>query len=315
MLSSSALRFSCQAVLKPFRPCSKSAVACCLTSPSLLSKVPALSFSSARHFQTRGLLSSKHIFSATSSPALARCQTAWHSRSAATATFTQAQKTDKKDKVEEDKDEDGRVWHLPPWAREEQRPPLHLQVLGVAMLIPLAIGAIGVHVLALNGGSGEELLNGEASEELSADVLLPVKDAADYSRTVLNWSIHYAGALLSVAGASHWGMQLAELGVPRRSDYMGLYYLCRFSAPAVFVFFGWVASVLSTALPTEATMWLLVGFVGLFSCDFLACAYRVTPAWWFRWRAGFGVSAMLCILLLMFSERNLYLGQKPKLRM
>ena len=31
-----------------------------------------------------------------------------------------------------------------------------------------------------------------------------------------------AGALLSCAGAMHWGMQLAELGVPKRSDYMGL---------------------------------------------------------------------------------------------
>jgi len=30
-----------------------------------------------------------------------------------------------------------------------------------------------------------------------------------------------AGALLSCAGALHWGMQLAELGVPKRSDYMG----------------------------------------------------------------------------------------------
>ena len=30
-----------------------------------------------------------------------------------------------------------------------------------------------------------------------------------------------AGALLSCAGALHWGMQLANLGVPKRSDYMG----------------------------------------------------------------------------------------------
>ena len=42
---------------------------------------------------------------------------------------------------------------------------------------------------------------------------------------------------------------------------------------------------------------------------------QVVPAYWFRWRAAFNVSAMSCILLLLLSERNLYLGQKPKIRM
>merc|ERR1711974_272164 len=74
---------------------------------------------------------------------------------------------------------------------------------------------------------------------------------------VLSWTLHYAGALLSFSGAMHWGMQCAELGVPRRSDYMSLYYLSRFSAPVIFVFFGWLASVLSTAEPREASLWLL----------------------------------------------------------
>jgi hypothetical protein len=42
---------------------------------------------------------------------------------------------------------------------------------------------------------------------------------------------------------------------------------------------------------------------------------QVVPAYWFRWRAAFNVSAMSCILVLLLSERNLYLGQKPKIRM
>merc|ERR1711972_1211115 len=106
-------------------------------------------------------------------------------------------------------------------------------------------GAVAVHALA--GGT-------EAGQE-----------EREYSRTVLSWTLHYAGAILSFAGAAHWGMQLAEFGVPRKSDYMGLYYLSRFSAPVVFVLFGWLGSVLSVADSAEAIMWLLSGYAGLLS--------------------------------------------------
>ncbi|CAE7537193.1 unnamed protein product, partial [Symbiodinium pilosum] len=197
---------------------------------------------------------------------------------------------------------DHRVWHLPEWAKEEQRPPGQMRVLGAAALLPLGMGSLAVHF------AGSDPSDAEAIESSQ------VPSASDFARLSLNWSLHYAGALLSCAGAMHWGMQLAELGVPKRSDYMSLYYLCRYSAPAVFVFFGWVGSVFSTALPFEAALWLLSGFAGLLSFDFLAGAFRVTPAWWFRWRAGFGLSAITCILVLLLSERNLYLGQKPKMR-
>jgi len=138
---------------------------------------------------------------------------------------------------------------------------------------------------------------------------------AEYSRTALSWTLHYAGAVLSCAGAVHWGMQLAEFGVPRKSDYMALYYLSRFSGPVVFVLFGWLGSVLSTASPQEGSMWLLCGYVGLLSSDFLVWKYEMAPPWWLRWRAGFSAAAILSILLLLLSERNLYLGQKPKIRM
>eukprot|EP00434_Breviolum_minutum_P005560 symbB.v1.2.004904.t1/scaffold263.1/size248082/5 len=187
-----------------------------------------------------------------------------------------------------------RVWHLPEWAKQETRPPLQLRLLGFTLLVPLGSGSLAVHLLADEDQESER---------------------EDYSRLALNWSLHYAGALLSCAGALHWGMQLAELGVPKRSDFMGLYYLCRFSGPAVFVFFGWLGSVLTTALPVEASLWLLTGFTGLLSTDFLAGAFRVAPAYWFRWRAAFNLSAIGCILVLLLSERNLYLGQKPKIRM
>ena len=186
-----------------------------------------------------------------------------------------------------------RVWHLPEWAKQEPRPPMQLRLLGFGMLVPLAAGSLAVHLLVDDDSEAED----------------------DLSRVALNWSLHYAGALLSCAGALHWGMQVAELGVPKRSDYMGLYYLMRFSGPVVFVFFGWLGSVLTTALPVEASLWLLTGFTGLLSADWLAKAFRVAPAWWFRWRAGFNLSAMGCILILLLSERNLYLGQKPKIRM
>lgn len=201
--------------------------------------------------------------------------------------------------------EEIRVLHIPDWAQKEPRPPFHLRVLGASLLVPLGAGALAVHLLATGD---DEVAEGEDAASLEAS-------SADYSRLALNWTLHYAGALLSCAGATHWGLQLAEFGVPRRSEFMGLFYLCRFSAPAVFVFFGWVGSVLSTALPMEAAMWLLSGFICLLSCDFLAGFYKVTPAWWFRWRAAFGLSAICSILVLLFSERNLYIGQKPKIRM
>merc|ERR1712226_44221 len=95
--------------------------------------------------------------------------------------------------------------------------------------MPLGAGAVSVHLLAAN----EE---DEAESEGT--------DQVEYSRVALNWTLHYAGAILCFAGATHWGMQLAEFGVPRRSDYMSLYYLSRFSAPAVFVLFGWLGSAL-----------------------------------------------------------------------
>lgn len=193
------------------------------------------------------------------------------------------------------------VSYLPQWAKEETQPPLHLRLLGAVLLVPLGVGSLAVHLLA---SSDEEVSETQESNETE-----------DYSRVVLNWTLHYAGAVLSFAGATHWGMQLAEFGVPRRSDYMALYYLCRFSAPAVFVFIGWVASVLSSALPSEAAMWLIIGFIGMLSCDFLAQGYRVAPPWWFRWRAAFCLSSTFSVILLLLSERNLYLGQKPKIRM
>lgn len=190
--------------------------------------------------------------------------------------------------------------HLPQWATDETRPPLSFRLLGLGLLVPFGVGATAVHLLA---GAGEE--GGSAENE----------DAIEYSRTVLSWTLHYAGGLLSFAGAMHWGMQLAELGVPRKSDYMALYYLCRYSAPVIFVFFGWLGTVLSTAEPQEASRWLLVGYSGLLAFDFLAGSFHIAPTWWFRWRAGFCLSAIGAIVVLMLSERNLYIGQKPMIRM
>jgi len=189
-----------------------------------------------------------------------------------------------------------RVSHLPEWAKQEQRPPASLRFLGMALLTPLGIGAAGVHLFA-----------GEAADEES--------DQAEYSRTILSWSLHYAGVLLSSAGAMHWGMQLAEFGVPRKSEYMGIYYLSRYTAPITFVLFGWLGSVLSASLPREASLWLLCGYAGLFTCDFFARAFEVAPPWWFRWRAGFSLTAVAFLLLLLLSERNVYLGDKPRMRM
>jgi len=195
----------------------------------------------------------------------------------------------------------GRKSHLPKWAQEEQSPPLSFRVLTACMLVPLGVGAAAVHALAGSAVTATEIEEAE--------------NATEYSRTALSWTLHYSGALLSFAGAAHWGMQMAELGVPRRSDYMALYYLSRFSAPVVFVFFGWLGSVLSTAEPREAALWLLCGYVGLLSYDFLAKTFHIAPPWWFRWRAGFSLSAIATVLLLLLSERNAYVGQKPMIRM
>ncbi|CAK0901764.1 unnamed protein product, partial [Prorocentrum cordatum] len=138
-------------------------------------------------------------------------------------------------------------------------PPASLRALAAVLLAPLAGGAVAVHALA-----------GDDEAE------------AEYSRVALSWTLHYAGAVLSFAGAAHWGLQLAEFGVPRKSDYMALYYLSRFSGPVVFVLFGWLGSVLSTASPQEGSMWLLCGWVGLLSSDFLVWKYEMAPPWWLR---------------------------------
>lgn len=192
----------------------------------------------------------------------------------------------------------GPIWWLPAWAEEEKRPPLSLRLSGAALLLPLGLGAVAVHLLA--------------EEEETRD---PSDQGSGSSRLVLNWSLHYAGALLAFCGASHWGLQLAEFGVPRRSDYMGLYYLSRFSLPVVFVLFGWLGSVLSAAEPREASLWLLTGYGALTCCDLYARGIRVVPLWWFWWRGGFSLSAMFLVCVLLLSERNLYLGQKPMMRM
>eukprot|EP00927_Polykrikos_kofoidii_P061904 TRINITY_DN56729_c0_g1_i1.p1 TRINITY_DN56729_c0_g1~~TRINITY_DN56729_c0_g1_i1.p1 ORF type:complete len:348 (+),score=57.03 TRINITY_DN56729_c0_g1_i1:107-1150(+) len=203
-----------------------------------------------------------------------------------------------------------RANYLPASVQKEERPPAHLRWLTAALLAPLVLGALAVHLLALGGGVDEA----EAQAAMQrGDVQLA--NRAEYSRLALSWSLHYAGVLLSFAGASHWGMQLAEFGVPVVSENMGLYYLCRFSAPIVFVLFGWLGSVLSFSDSWEAVMWLLCGFTGLLSCDFLACTFFLAPPWWFRWRAGFSVVSALSLLVLLLSERNLYIGPKPKIRM
>lgn len=119
-----------------------------------------------------------------------------------------------------------RVWHLPDWAKQETKPPLQLRLLGFTMLLPLGAGSLAVHLLA------------EEDQETENE---------DYSRMALNWSLHYAGALLSCAGALHCGMQLANLGVPKRSDYMGLYYLCAFMVDCTdkYTRCGWQSTLMS----------------------------------------------------------------------
>jgi len=196
--------------------------------------------------------------------------------------------------------------YLPEWARAERRPPLFARVLGVALLAPLLAGAAAVHLLA-----GRIAMRGEEDEHPEEGVV----QQTEYSRQLLSWSLHYGGALLSFAGAMHWGMQLAEFGVPLRSDYMAIYYLGRYTAPLMFVLFGWLASVLSATLPREGCLWLLCGYSLLFSFDLLTWSFNIAPPWWFRWRACFSGLAALATFVLLLSERNLYLGQKPTIQM
>mmetsp|Transcript_36465 Transcript_36465/g.79807 ORF Transcript_36465/g.79807 Transcript_36465/m.79807 type:complete len:271 (-) Transcript_36465:101-913(-) len=194
-----------------------------------------------------------------------------------------------------------RINYLPEWAKAEVRPPAYLRFLGAAILVPLGIGAVSVHVLA---GNAANLEDSDAERE----------GQAEYARTALSWSLHYAGVLAAFAGAMHWGMGLAELGTPPKSEAMRLYYMGRFSVPPMYVLFGWLASMLSVANSYEACGWILVGFTFLMTNDAFMKAFTLTPPWWMRWRSGFIGCAALCVLLLMLSERNDYLGQKPKMR-
>eukprot|EP00929_Paragymnodinium_shiwhaense_P058429 TRINITY_DN29257_c0_g1_i1.p1 TRINITY_DN29257_c0_g1~~TRINITY_DN29257_c0_g1_i1.p1 ORF type:complete len:298 (-),score=52.52 TRINITY_DN29257_c0_g1_i1:20-913(-) len=198
-----------------------------------------------------------------------------------------------------------RTNYLPMWQQEETTPPWHLKIGGAVLLAPLCFGAVAVHLAAKDDdGAGQ-----------SEDVLPHEVTTGDYTRVILSWSLHYAGALLCFVGAMHWGMQLANFGVPRKSDYMSLYYLTRFSVPPIMVLFGWLGSVLSVADSAEAIMWLVGGYVGLISCDFLAQAFYVAPPWWFLWRLAFSGTALACLGLLALSERNVYIGSKPMMRL
>mmetsp|Transcript_69988 Transcript_69988/g.130854 ORF Transcript_69988/g.130854 Transcript_69988/m.130854 type:complete len:258 (+) Transcript_69988:51-824(+) len=189
--------------------------------------------------------------------------------------------------------------HMPKWAQDEKQPPPHIRALSVAVLAPLVSGAVAVHALA-------------------SDVPDDVDDQteqAEYSRTALSWTLHYAAALLAFAGATHWGMALAEFGVPRKSEFMALYYVSRYSWPVLFVIFGWVGTVLSFNLPSEGATWLMVGYVTLMLTDHVSCVFYVAPPWWKRWRAGFGAMCLLSLGILLMSERNMYIGETPALRM
>lgn len=161
-------------------------------------------------------------------------------------------------------------------------------------MVPLVAGSLAVHLCATDDDEDGQI---------------------SFSRIMLNACLHYASVLLAFAGACHWGMQLAEFGIPAFSHYMAIYYLGRYTVPIVFILFGWLGTVMCTFNSHEATIWLLTGYLGLLSSDVIASRLQVTPPWWLRWRGGFTAITVACLFILLLSEQNLYLGVQPQIRM
>merc|ERR1712216_487054 len=99
------------------------------------------------------------------------------------------------------------VSYLPRWAQQETTPPATLKLLGACLLLPLVAGGVGVHLTVAEAGHPEPSNVHDRVASYEQDVQ---HASVEYSRTLLSWSLHYAGALLAAAGAMHWGMQLAE---------------------------------------------------------------------------------------------------------
>ena len=59
---------------------------------------------------------------------------------------------------------DHRVWHLPEWAEKEARPPRQMSILGAAVLLPLGVGSLAVHLFA----EGEDSKVARSEEEPAA---------------------------------------------------------------------------------------------------------------------------------------------------
>ena len=99
----------------------------------------------------------------------------------------------------------------PEWAKSREI-PTSAKLWGTALVFPLIAGAVLVHLLPLlpeGWGGGNTKLLLETGEQTG--------EQTDCARTLLSGCVKYAAMLVAWQSAIHWGMQLAQYGLPKTS--------------------------------------------------------------------------------------------------
>lgn len=100
------------------------------------------------------------------------------------------------------------VGNLPEWGKD-RRVPRIARILTVLTAAPIVLGGLLLHLLPL----------------LDENAPITVKESR--GRDVLSFTFYYASMVLAFQGAVHWGMQLAEFGLPRYAETQSMYYFSR----------------------------------------------------------------------------------------
>jgi len=176
-----------------------------------------------------------------------------------------------------------------PWYAQSSKIPKEWKMYGFACIAPLWAGGVAVHVL---GG-----------EPVSPDI-------TDTSRTVMQYTLHYAAILTGIQTAFHWGMQATNFGLPTHTvEFTPLYRFMRFGLPVVPLVVAVLASRLSVENPRAASVVLMCVAAASTSADFFSYAFATSPVWFPRYQWYMALSIMGGLFLLMLSERMKLKGE------
>jgi len=179
--------------------------------------------------------------------------------------------------------------NLPLWARTD-RIPLAALLMSAALVVPLAAGAVGVHVA-------------------------PFTPLAELSRDMLTWSVHYGAALLTFLGGIHFGLSLGDLAVPKETTFRGVYNLARYGWPVIPLVMGMLASVMAYAMPRDSIYYLITGFFCIISIDSLFYFFCLMPPWFITLRIALCLAIQIALGIMATSEQVQYFGRRTQLKM